>query len=62
VESQDSISQIRLKQALETGASKLAVACPFCMPMLEDASRTLNAEDRIQIKDIAELISENLIE
>ena len=62
VESQDSISQIRLKQALDTGAKKLAVACPFCMPMLEDASRTLNAEDKIQIKDIAELIDENLIE
>jgi Fe-S oxidoreductase/nitrate reductase gamma subunit len=62
VESQDSISQIRMKQALETGANKLAVACPFCMPMMEDASRTLNASDKIQIKDIAEIIKENLVE
>ncbi len=62
VESQDSISQIRMKQALETGANKLAVACPFCMPMMEDASRTLNAGDKIQIRDIAEIIDENLVE
>ncbi len=62
VESQDSISQIRFKQALDTGATKLAVACPFCMPMMEDASRTLNAEDKISVKDIAEIISENLEE
>jgi Fe-S oxidoreductase len=62
VESQDSISQIRMKQALETGANKLAVACPFCMPMMEDASRTMNAGDKIQIKDIAEIIEENLME
>ncbi|MCL4341814.1 MAG: heterodisulfide reductase-related iron-sulfur binding cluster [Candidatus Thermoplasmatota archaeon] len=62
VESQDSISQIRMKQALETGARKLAVACPFCMPMMEDASRTLNVQDQIAVKDIAEIISENLVE
>jgi hypothetical protein len=32
------------------------------MPMMEDASRTLNASDKIQIKDIAEIIQENLVE
>ncbi len=60
VESQDSISQIRFKQALDTGATELAVACPFCMPMMEDASRTLNAQEKIKVKDVAEIISENL--
>ncbi len=51
-----------MKQALETGARKLAVACAFCMPMMEDASRTLNVQDQIVVKDIAEIISENLVE
>lgn len=60
VESQDSVSKIRMQQVLDTGADKLAVACPFCMPMLSDAARTLNAESRIEIKDIAELIHDNL--
>ena len=60
VESQESISKLRMEQVLETGADQLAVACPFCMPMLSDAARTLNAENRIEIRDIAELIYDNL--
>ncbi len=60
VQSQRKISQIRLEQAMSTGAKRLAVACPFCMPMLEDAVRTSNSEGRIEVKDIAELILENL--
>ncbi len=60
VESQDSISKIRMQQAIDTGAEQLAVACPFCMPMMSDAARTLNVENSIQVKDIAELISDNL--
>ncbi len=62
VESQDSISKFRMQQALDTGADELAVACPFCMPMMSDAARTLDAEDRIQVKDVAELIRDNLEE
>jgi Fe-S oxidoreductase len=60
VQSQESISHIRMKEALSTNAEKLAVACPFCMAMMEDASRILDAQDKIKVKDIAELISENL--
>ena len=62
VESQDSVSKLRMQQVLETGADQLAVACPFCMPMLSDAARTLNAENNIEIKDVAELIRDNLEE
>ena len=62
VEKEESISKIRMKQALDTGASTLAVACPFCTAMLEDAGRTMSVEDKIKVKDIAELIKENLVE
>ncbi len=62
VEKEDSISKIRMNQALQTGANTLAVACPFCTSMLEDAGRTMSVEDKIKVKDIAELIKENLIE
>ena len=51
-----------MNQALQTGANTLAVACPFCTSMLEDAGRTMSVEDKIKVKDIAELIKENLIE
>jgi len=51
-------SEVRVKQALEVGANVIAVACPFCLSMLEDAVKTLGYEDRIQVKDISELICE----
>lgn len=60
VESQESISHIRMKEAIGTEADKLAVACPFCMAMMEDAARTMDVQDKIKVKDIAELIYENL--
>lgn len=62
VKSDDSISHIRMKQVIETNASKLAVACPFCMAMMEDASRTMDISGKLQIKDIAEIIQENIEE
>jgi len=51
-------SEVRVKQALEVGANVIAVACPFCLSMLEDAVKTLGYEDKIQVKDISELICE----
>jgi len=32
------VSQARAAEALATGAGTLAVACPFCMAMMEDAA------------------------
>ncbi|MEM1515516.1 MAG: heterodisulfide reductase-related iron-sulfur binding cluster [Thermoproteota archaeon] len=51
-------SEMRVNQAIETGADILAVACPFCLSMLEDAVKTLGYEDKIKVKDISELIAE----
>jgi Fe-S oxidoreductase len=50
----------RTREALETGASTIAVACPFCMTMMRDGVKTHEKESSVQVKDIAELISENL--
>ncbi len=48
--------QPRIK--IETGASTLAVACPYCMSMFEDSVLSLDKGDVIEIKDIAELLQE----
>ena len=53
-------SDLRINEACETGASILATACPYCISMLEDSRKTTNNEDRIEIKDISELIAEVL--
>jgi Fe-S oxidoreductase len=51
-------SDLRVKEACETGASILATACPYCISMLEDSRKTINKEDEIEIKDISEIIAE----
>jgi len=54
------ISERRVAQALETGAEILAVACPFCMAMFEDAVKALRCEDTIEVKNIAEIVRDAL--
>ncbi|MDZ7832596.1 MAG: (Fe-S)-binding protein [Desulfobacterales bacterium] len=54
------ISERRVAQALETGAEILAVACPFCMAMFEDAVKALRCEDKIEVKNIAEIVRDAL--
>lgn len=51
-------SRIRVKEAHETGAKILAVACPICLIMFEDAIKTEGLEKEISVKDIAEIIGE----
>ncbi|MBO3754410.1 MAG: 4Fe-4S dicluster domain-containing protein, partial [Candidatus Brockarchaeota archaeon] len=51
-------SELRIKQALEAGVDTVAVACPFCLSMLDDAVKTLGCENRIKVKDISELVAE----
>ena len=51
-------SEIRLEQAQAVGAQVLATACPYCIAMLEDSRLTLDMEDKIEIKDITEIVQE----
>jgi len=51
-------SDLRLDQALSTGADVLAVSCPYCMLNFEDSLRSSVGEGSIEIKDITELILE----
>ncbi len=51
-------ADIRLEEAIETGAGTLVVACPFCMSMFEDSVLSLDKGDITEIKDIAELLQE----
>jgi Fe-S oxidoreductase len=51
-------SEIRIKEAVETEASVLAVGCPWCMSMFEDASKTIGVDQQLSIFEICELIAE----
>lgn len=48
----------RTEEALKTGASTIAVACPFCMTMMTDGVKAKEKESEIKVKDLAELIAE----
>ena len=51
------LAEIRVKEAIETGAEILATACPFCLLNLEDAVKTAGYEGKIQVLDISEIVS-----
>lgn len=53
------INEERGRQIVEKGVNLVAVACPICMLMLEDAMKSLHRED-ISIKDISEIIFKNI--
>lgn len=48
----------RTEEALATGATTIAVACPFCMTMMSDGVKNKEKEGSITVKDMAELVAE----
>ena len=52
------INVLRTEQALETGASTIATACPYCMTMMIDGAKTTGSEDRVDTLDVVELLLE----
>ncbi|OPY83864.1 MAG: succinate dehydrogenase/fumarate reductase iron-sulfur subunit [Smithella sp. PtaU1.Bin162] len=56
----ESPARIRVAQAKETGAGIISIACPQCAKMLEDAVKAEDLEDKLAVKDIAELVLSRL--
>src|SRR5437588_7107152 len=50
------VNQARVSEALDTGAEVLAAACPFCITMFDDGIKGAEAEDKMQIEDISEIV------
>jgi Fe-S oxidoreductase len=50
----------RSEQIAALNVSNVAVACPFCMTMIEDGMKELGQEEAIKTMDIAELVEKNL--
>jgi len=49
----------RTEQALETGATTVATACPFCITMINDGLKDKGMVEKVKVKDIAELLDES---
>jgi heterodisulfide reductase subunit D len=50
----------RSNEAIATGASVIAAACPFCNTMMTDGVKLAEKEDTVQVLDIAELVAASL--
>ncbi len=54
------LSEWRVKEAVDSGANVLAVACPYEPPRFEDAIKSTQTTDRLVVKDIVELLADAL--
>ena len=52
------INEERAREAVASGASTLAVACPFCTVMLDDGVRQVGGD--VRVADVATLLAEAL--
>jgi Fe-S oxidoreductase/nitrate reductase gamma subunit len=48
----------RSQEAIATGASRIAVACPFCYVMFDDGVKGEGKDDDVKVQDIAEMLWE----
>ena len=55
---EESPGTVRVRDAVDTGAQILAVACPMCSKMLDDAVKSEGLEKKITVQDIAEIVNQ----
>lgn len=57
-QNENRVNRKRTLQLLDTGATTVASACPFCMTMLTDGIKDQEKQDDIRQLDVAELLAE----
>ncbi len=50
----------RTEEALRLSPHTIATSCPFCMTMLTDGLKAKDADERVQVRDIAEVLADSL--
>ncbi|TAL31799.1 MAG: 4Fe-4S dicluster domain-containing protein [Spirochaetes bacterium] len=50
----------RVKEALDKKPDAIAVSCPYCLTMFVDGVKDMKALDKVQVLDVAEIISERI--
>ena len=53
------INQKRFDQISVANPKTLAVGCPFCMTMMEDALKSRSLEDQMRVRDLIEIVAES---
>ena len=54
------INMERTDEAIETGANIVATGCPYCRIMIDDGVKTNDAQDAVEVLDIALLLERSI--
>jgi Fe-S oxidoreductase len=54
------INHDRVEQTLRTQSPRVATACPFCLTMFRDGISAKGAEDRLQVRDLAQYLADSI--
>jgi len=54
------INENRTEELIESGATTLAVACPFCNIMLTDGVKSCNRDEDVEVMDVSELLASSI--
>ena len=54
------INEIRVEDAIKTGADIVVATCPYCLQMLEEGIERKEAKESLKAKDLSELVEEAL--
>lgn len=54
------INYTRFEEFEHIDASKIAVACPYCLIMLDDATKYKGVEDKVKVRDISQFLAESI--
>jgi len=55
---EERFSDLRVEQAVESGAGVLATSCPYCITNFEDSRLNREDSESLEVKDITEIIQE----
>lgn len=58
-EKDERIAGVRVKQLVDTGADVIAVACPYCLQMIEETLKSMGKD--IPVMDVAEILAESCL-
>ena len=50
----------RVEEVLKKDPKTICISCPYCMTMFEDGLKDKDAEDRVQVLDVAEIVARAL--
>jgi Fe-S oxidoreductase len=56
----ESLGEIRVKEALGTGAGVIATACPYCIRTLNESIAKLGVGNQIKVQDVTELLLQSV--